>query len=91
LNHAGWEICGEASANVLVKDWVMPGVSTLEVTREIARRLPDTAIVLFPFHDHHGDHRQSRMRSRRGFHRPFFVNTIGRKGLAFFGESSIYK
>ena len=63
-NHAGWEICGEASSNsealqksmelkpdVLVKDWVMPGVSNLEVTREIARRLPATAIVLFSFHD----------------------------------------
>lgn len=50
--HAGWEICGEASSNsealqksmelkpdVLVKDWVMPGVSNLEVTREIAGRL----------------------------------------------------
>jgi hypothetical protein len=87
LNHAGWEMCGEASSNVLVKDWVMLGVSTLEVTRGIARRLPDTAIVLFSFHDlpEHGDHRQSRRRSRRGFQRPFFVNTIGRKGLAFFG------
>ena len=63
-DHAGREICGEASSNsealqesielkpdVLVKDWVMPGVSTLEVTREIARRLPDTAIVLFSSHD----------------------------------------
>jgi DNA-binding NarL/FixJ family response regulator len=62
--HAGWEICGEATSNsealqksvelkpdVLVKDWVMPGVSNLEVTREIARRLPATAIVLFSFHD----------------------------------------
>jgi DNA-binding NarL/FixJ family response regulator len=62
--HAGWEICGEARSNsealeksielkpdVLVKDWVMPGVSNLEVTREIASRLPSTAIVLFSFHD----------------------------------------
>jgi len=63
-SHAAWEICGEASTNsealqkslelkpdVLVKDWVMPGVSNLDVTREIARRLPATAIVLFSFHD----------------------------------------
>src|SRR6202171_4345599 len=63
-DHAGWEICGEASTNseamqksmelkpdVLVKDWVMPGVSNLEITQEIARRLPATAIVLFSFHD----------------------------------------
>jgi DNA-binding NarL/FixJ family response regulator len=63
-DHPGWTICGEASSNsevlqkslelkpdVLVKDWVMPGVSNLEVTREISRRLPDTAIVLFSFHD----------------------------------------
>jgi DNA-binding NarL/FixJ family response regulator len=63
-DHPGWEICGEASSNsealqksmelkpdVLVKDWVMPGVSNLEITREIARRLPATAIILFSFHD----------------------------------------
>lgn len=63
-DHVGWEICGEASSNsealqksielkpdVLVKDWVMPTVSNLDVTREIARRLPATAIVLFSFHD----------------------------------------
>jgi DNA-binding NarL/FixJ family response regulator len=63
-NHAGWEICGEASSNcealqksielkpdVLVKDWVMPGVSNLEVTQEISRILPATAIILFSFHD----------------------------------------
>jgi DNA-binding NarL/FixJ family response regulator len=59
-DHPGWTICGEAKSNsevlqkslelkpdVLLKDWVMPGVSNLEVTREIAKRLPDTAIVLF--------------------------------------------
>jgi DNA-binding NarL/FixJ family response regulator len=63
-DHAGWEICGEASTNsealqksmvlkpdVLVKDWVMPGMSNLEVTREIARLLPATAIILFSFHE----------------------------------------
>src|ERR1700732_3481829 len=63
-DHPGWTICGEASSNsevlqkslelkpdVLVKDWVMPGVSNLEVTREISRRLPATAIILFSFHD----------------------------------------
>jgi DNA-binding NarL/FixJ family response regulator len=63
-DHPGWEICGEASSNseallksvelkpdVLMKDWVMPGVSNLEVTREIARLLPATAIILFSFHD----------------------------------------
>jgi DNA-binding NarL/FixJ family response regulator len=63
-DHPGWEICGEASSNsevlqksielkpdVLVKDWVMPGVSNLEITREIARLLPATAIILFSFHD----------------------------------------
>ena len=61
--HGGWEICGKAGANseaiqksmelkpdVLVKDWVMPGVSNLEISREIAGRLPATAIVLFSFH-----------------------------------------
>jgi DNA-binding NarL/FixJ family response regulator len=47
-DHPGWEICGEASSNsealqksmelkpdALVKDWVMPGVSNLEITREM--------------------------------------------------------
>jgi DNA-binding NarL/FixJ family response regulator len=29
----------------------MPGVSNLEITREIAGRLPATAIILFSFHD----------------------------------------
>jgi DNA-binding NarL/FixJ family response regulator len=33
------------------KDWVMPGESDLEISREIARRLPAAAIVLFSFHD----------------------------------------
>jgi len=41
----------ELKPDVLVKDWVMPGVSNLEITREIARRLPATAIILFSFHD----------------------------------------
>ena len=41
----------ELKPDVLVKDWVMPGVSDLEISREIARRLPATAIVLFSFHD----------------------------------------
>jgi DNA-binding NarL/FixJ family response regulator len=63
LQHAGWEICGEAATNseamqksielkpdVLVKDGY-PGVSNLEITREIARPLPATAIALFSFHD----------------------------------------
>jgi DNA-binding NarL/FixJ family response regulator len=60
-DHGGWEICGEAGTNseaidgaqagCLVKDWVMPGVSDLEIGREIARRLPATAIVRFSFHD----------------------------------------
>ena len=41
----------ELEPDVLVKDWVTPGVSDLEISREIARRLPATAIVLFSFHD----------------------------------------
>ena len=62
--HKGWHICGEAANNsevlqkamelnpdVLLKDWVMPGVSNLEVTAQIAKLLPDTAIVLFSFYD----------------------------------------
>jgi DNA-binding NarL/FixJ family response regulator len=62
--HPGWEICGEASTNsealekslelrpdVLVKDWIMPGVSNLEITRQISKVLPDTAIVIFSFFD----------------------------------------
>ena len=62
--HNGWEICGEAATNsealqkaielkpdVLLKDWVMPGVSNLEVTAQIAKLLPETTIVLFSFYD----------------------------------------
>jgi DNA-binding NarL/FixJ family response regulator len=57
----GWEIFGEASSNseallksmelkpdILVKDWVMPGVSNLEITWEIARLLPATATSSSP-------------------------------------------
>src|ERR1700733_5539065 len=60
----GWEICGEASTgsealqktielkpDVLVKDWVMPGMDNIELAREICKLSPDTAIVIFSFHD----------------------------------------
>lgn len=62
--HVGWEICGEASTgsealqktielkpDVLVKDWVMPGMDSIELAREICKLSPDTAIVIFSFHD----------------------------------------
>ena len=63
--HVGWEICGEASTgsealqktielkpDVLVKDWVMPGMDNIELARrEICKLSPDTAIVIFSFHD----------------------------------------
>src|SRR3977135_1301933 len=62
--HVGWEICGEASTgsealqktielkpDVLVKDWVMPGMDSIEVTRQISKLSPDTAIVIFSFYD----------------------------------------
>jgi DNA-binding NarL/FixJ family response regulator len=62
--HVGWEICGEASTgsealqktielkpDVLVKDWVMPGMDSIEVTRQISKLSPDTAVVIFSFHD----------------------------------------
>jgi DNA-binding NarL/FixJ family response regulator len=62
--HVGWEICGEASTgsealqktiqlkpNVLAKDWVMPGMESMELTRQIYKLSPDTAMVIFPFHD----------------------------------------
>lgn len=58
--HRGWEVCGEASTNaevlqkaielkpdVLVKDWVMPGMDNAELTREIFKTLPNLAIVIF--------------------------------------------
>jgi DNA-binding NarL/FixJ family response regulator len=62
--HAGWKICGEASTgsealqktielkpDVLVKDWVMPGMDSLELTSQISKLSPDTAVVIFSFHD----------------------------------------
>jgi DNA-binding NarL/FixJ family response regulator len=62
--HSGWEICGEASTgeetlkkcvelkpDVIVKDWVMPGMDSIELTRQIATLSPDTAIVIFSFYD----------------------------------------
>jgi len=46
--HSGWEVCGEASTgeetlkkcielkpDVIVKDWVMPGMDSIQLTREI--------------------------------------------------------
>jgi DNA-binding NarL/FixJ family response regulator len=62
--HSGWEVCGEASTgtetlqkcvelkpDVLVKDWVMPGMDSIELTRQISTLSPDTAIVIFSFYD----------------------------------------
>jgi DNA-binding NarL/FixJ family response regulator len=61
---SGWEVCGEASTgeetlkkcielkpDVIVKDWVMPGMDSIELTRRIATHSPDTAIVIFSFYD----------------------------------------
>jgi DNA-binding NarL/FixJ family response regulator len=62
--HSGWEVCGEASTgeetlqkcvelkpDVVVKDWVMPGMDSIELTRQISKLSPDTAIVIFSFYD----------------------------------------
>jgi DNA-binding NarL/FixJ family response regulator len=62
--HSGWEVCGEASTgeealkkcvelkpDVIVKDWVMPGMDSVELTRQICTQSPDTAIVIFSFYD----------------------------------------
>jgi len=62
--HSGWEICGEASTgeetlhkcielkpDVVVKDWIMPGMDSIELTRQIAKLSPNTAIVIFSFYD----------------------------------------
>jgi DNA-binding NarL/FixJ family response regulator len=62
--HPGWEVCGEASTgeetlqkcielkpDVVVKDWIMPGIDSGELTRQIAKLSPDTAIVIFSFYD----------------------------------------
>jgi two-component system response regulator NreC len=62
--HPGWEVCGEAGnssealqkaidlkPDVMVKDWVMPGMDGVELTRQLAKAVPDTAIVIFSFYD----------------------------------------
>jgi len=62
--HSGWEVCGEASTgeetlqkcvelkpDVVVKDWVMPGMDSIELTRQISKLSPDTGIVIFSFYD----------------------------------------
>jgi len=62
--HSGWEVCGEASTgeevlkkclelkpDVIVKDWVMPGMDSVELTRQICAQSPETAIVIFSFYD----------------------------------------
>jgi DNA-binding NarL/FixJ family response regulator len=62
--HSGWEVCGEASTgeevlkkcielkpDVIVKDWVMPGMDSIQLTREISTHSPGTAIVIFSFYD----------------------------------------
>jgi DNA-binding NarL/FixJ family response regulator len=62
--HSGWEVCGEAASgeetlkkcielkpDVIVKDWVMPGTDSVELTRQISAHSPDTAIVIFSFYD----------------------------------------
>src|ERR1700736_353356 len=62
--HSGWEVCGEAATgeealqkcielkpDVIVKDWVMPGMDSIELTRQIATLSPDSAIVIFSFYD----------------------------------------
>jgi DNA-binding NarL/FixJ family response regulator len=36
---------------VIVKDWVMPGMDSIELTRQISKHSPDTAIVIFSFYD----------------------------------------
>lgn len=62
--HAGWEVCGEARTgeealkkcielkpDVIVKDWVMPGMDSTELARQISALSPNTAIVIFSFYD----------------------------------------
>jgi DNA-binding NarL/FixJ family response regulator len=62
--HSGWEVCGEAATgeetlqkctelkpDVIVKDWVMPGIDSIELTRQISTQSPNTAIVVFSFYD----------------------------------------
>jgi DNA-binding NarL/FixJ family response regulator len=61
---SGWEVCGEAATgeealekciewkpDVIVKDWVMPGMDSIELTRQISAHSPNTAIVIFSFYD----------------------------------------
>jgi DNA-binding NarL/FixJ family response regulator len=42
--------CIELKPDVVVKDWVMPGMDSIELTRQISTLSPDTAIVIFSFY-----------------------------------------
>jgi DNA-binding NarL/FixJ family response regulator len=36
--------------DVIVKDWVMPGMDSIELTTQVSTQSPDTAIVIFSFY-----------------------------------------
>jgi DNA-binding NarL/FixJ family response regulator len=45
------EKCVELKPDVIVKDWVMTGMDSIELTRQISTLSPETAIVIFSFYD----------------------------------------
>jgi DNA-binding NarL/FixJ family response regulator len=64
--HAGWKVCGEAAngrdaldkvtqsaPDLIVLDFLMPGMNGLQAARELGKRVPDVPILMFTMHLSH--------------------------------------
>lgn len=61
--HAGWKVCGEAAngrdalekviqsaPDLIVLDFLMPGMDGLQAARELGKLVPDVPILMFTMH-----------------------------------------
>ena len=64
--HAGWKVCGEAAdgrdalkkvtqsaPDLIVLDFLMPGMDGLQAARELGKLVPDVPILMFTMHLSH--------------------------------------